>query len=167
MDDRQYAALLSGSVSAASGGLIGKGTAVLWKDGRGTQHPFSDGKYIIAVSSPGKYRIELKGAGYAKSSYTLDVEKGKTYRKDFILAPGGVIHGKVTGKDGRPAQEGDVFYRDGSNSFGIPIDQDGTYRIEGLAPGQYKLSVTVGEKTVLQQVSVSAGKETIQDFLIP
>ncbi|MDH4162334.1 MAG: transglutaminase domain-containing protein [Nitrospirota bacterium] len=167
LDDRQHTALISGQVHASSGGTVAKGTAVLWKDGRGTQHPFSDGRYVVAVANAGKYRLELKGSGFAKSSYAVDIEQGKVYRKDFILAPGGVIRGKVTGSNGKPLDEGDVFYRDGTTSFGIPIDQDGTYRIEGLSPGQYKLSVTVGGRTVNQQVSVIAGKETVQDFTIP
>ncbi len=167
LDDRQHAALLSGSVTAVSGDPVRKGTAVIWKDGRGTQHPFSEGKYVIAVSSPGKYRLEVKGSGFAKSSYSLEIEQGKTYHKDFALSPGGVIRGKVTGSDGKSFTEGDVFYRDGTTSFGIPIDQDGTYRIEGLAPGQYNLTVTAGDRTVTGKVVVKAGEEVIQDFHIP
>ncbi len=166
MDDQQHSALVSGSVSDTSGRPVAKGTAVLWKDGRGSQYPFNDGRYTIAVNSAGKYRIEVKGSGFAKASHELQIEQGKVYRKDFALASGGVIKGKVFDGAGRTLQEGDVFYRDGNTSFGVPIDTDGTYRIEGLMPGQYKVSVTVGEKSSSQQVPVEAGKETAQDFVI-
>jgi hypothetical protein len=166
LDDRQHSALVSGSVSDRSGRPIAKGTAVLWKDGRGSQHPFNDGRYVIAVNAPGKYRIEVKGAGFAKSSHELEIEAGKVYRKDFFLAAGGVIKGKAYEESGRALQEGDVFYRDGNTSFGVPLDSDGTYRIEGLTPGQYKVSVTAGEKNASYQVQVEAGKETVQDFVV-
>ena len=43
--------------------------------------------------------------------------------------------------------------RDGTTSYGVPIDRDGTYRIEGLAPGQYKVSVMIGEKEVSHDVA--------------
>jgi hypothetical protein len=165
MDDRQHSALVSGSVSDRSGKPVAKGTAVLWKDGRGSQHPFDEGKYTIAVSAAGKYRIDVKGPGFAKASHELDIEAGKVYRKDFSLAAGGVIKGKVYDGAGRIVQEGDVFYQDGNKSFGVPLDTDGTYRIEGLTPGQYKVSVTAGEKKSSHQVQVEAGKESVQDFV--
>jgi len=166
MNDRQHSALVSGSVSDRSGRPVAKGTAVLWKDGRGSQHPFNDGRYTIAVSNAGKYRIDVKGPGFAKASHELQIEEGRVYRKDFTLASGGVIKGKVVDGGGRALQEGDVFYRDGNTSFGVPLETDGTYRIEGLAPGQYKVSVTAGEKSASHQVQVEAGKESAQDFVV-
>jgi hypothetical protein len=166
MDDRQHSALVSGSVSDRSGRPVAKGTSVLWKDGRGTQHPFNDGRYTIAVNNAGKYRIDVKGPGFAKASHELQIEEGKVYRRDFTLAPGGSIKGKVVDGGGRALLEGDVFYRDGNTSFGVPLDTDGTYRIEGLAPGQYNVSVTAGEKSASHQVEVVAGKESVQDFVV-
>jgi len=167
LNDKQHAALVSGSVTGRSGALVAKGTAVLWKDGKGTQYPFLDGSYSIAVTKPGSYRVELKGPGYAKSSLELDIEHGKRYRKDFTLSPGGVIRGKVLAKSGKPVRDGDVFYREGNTSFGVPIDQDGTYRIEGLAPGRYAVKVTAGDKSMSKDVQVEAGREIVQDFVMP
>lgn len=167
LDDAQHAALVWGSVTGRSGALVARGTAVLWKDGRGTQYPFSDGSYSIAVTTPGSYRVELKGPGYAKSSRELHVEHGKRYRKDFTLSPGGVIRGTVLGQRGKPVRDGDVFYREGNTSFGVPIDQDGSYRIEGLTPGRYAVTVMIGDKNVSQDVKVEAGRETVQDFVVP
>jgi hypothetical protein len=166
MSDRQYAALVSGMVNDKAGRPIPKGIAVLWKDGHGLQYPFNDGRYAIAVTGSGKYRVEVKGAGFAKASSEFQIEEGKVYRKDFALATGGVIKGKVVDGAGRSLQEGDVFYRDGNTSFGVPIDRDGAYRIEGLLPGQYKVTVMVGEKSSSQQVQVEAGREVSQDFVI-
>jgi hypothetical protein len=59
-----------------------------------------------------------------------------------------------------------VFYKEGSASFGVSIDRDGTYTIEGLAPGQYKVSVMSGDKEVSRAVNVDAGKGVIADFML-
>jgi hypothetical protein len=166
MNDRQHSALVSGSVSDRAGKAVAKGTAVLWKDGRGAQHPFNDGRYTIAVKQAGKYRIDVKGPGYAKASHELQIEEGKVYRRDFTLPVGGVIKGRVVDGSGRALQEGDVFYRDGSTSFGVSLDTDGTYRIEGLTPGQYKVSISAGERSASAQVHVDAGRESVQDFVV-
>jgi hypothetical protein len=166
LDERQYASLISGKVVDRTGSPVAKGTAVLWKDGKGTPHPFTEGVYAIAVTDPGTYRLEVKGAGYAKASQELQLALGQAQRRDFTLAPGGTIKGKVTDAGGRTVEEGDVFYQDGNTSFGIPLDRDGSYRLEGLAPGNYKVKLLVGNKEVVRQVQVEAGKETLQDFTL-
>ncbi len=166
-DAVQHASLVTGRVVDGRGAPVVKGSAVLWKDGRGAPHPFADGKYAVAVTAPGNYRIELRGAGFAKSSMTLQIETGKVYQRDFTLSPGGVIRGRVVDGSGRPVGEGDVFYRSGDTSFGAPVDRDGSYRIEGLAPGQYQITAVVGEKRISKNVSVEAGKETVQEFILP
>jgi hypothetical protein len=166
MNERQTSALVSGTVNDTAGKPVAKGTAVLWRDGRGAQYPFNDGRYTIAVTNSGKYRIEVKGPGFAKASYEVQIDQGMVYRKDFTLASGGVIKGAVVDGAGKAIPEGDVFYRDGNTSFGVPVDRDGTYRIEGLTPGQYKISVMVGDKNVSHQVAVEAAKEVVQDFVV-
>ena len=77
-----------------------------------------------------------------------------------------MIKGKVLDAGGRPLAEGDVFYKDGSTSYGVSIDRDGTYKIEGLTPGSYKVSVMIGDKEVSRAVQVEAGRETVADFVI-
>ncbi len=166
LDSRQHSALVTGRVSSKTGASIPKGTAVAWKDGRGTPYPFSNGRFAMALQSPGKYRIELKGPGFAKSSQELLVEQGQAYRLNFTLGPGGTIKGKVVDAGNRPVAEGDVFYREGDTSYGVSIDRDGTYRIEGLAPGLYKVTVMLGDKNIPQTVEVEEGKETVADFVV-
>ncbi|OGW50980.1 MAG: hypothetical protein A2078_09155 [Nitrospirae bacterium GWC2_57_9] len=166
LGDRQHAAVVSGRVLDAAGTPVPKGSVVLWKDGRGTPSSFADGRYSAVVTTPGKYRIELRGAGFRKSSQEIQIEQGITYPRDFTLHPGGVIKGRVRDSAGRPLQDGDVFYREGSTSFGVPINNDGTYRIEGLTPGQYRISVTQGDKDFFKTGDVMAGKETVLDFVL-
>ncbi len=164
LDEQQHSALVSGRVTGASGTPVPKGTAVLWKDGRGTPSPFSDGKYSIAIPDPGKYRVEVKGPGYARSAQEIEVVQGSVYQKNFSLLPGGTIKGKVIDGRGRAIEEGDVFYRDGNISFGVPLERNGTYQIDGLAPGRYRLTVMIGDRSVDRSVQVEAGKVTVQNF---
>jgi len=166
LDERQHSPLVTGRVTGKPGDVVKKGSVVLWKDGKGTPTPFSDGKYSAAFSSPGKYRVELRGPGFAKSSRELQVEQGQVYRIDFTLQPGGVIKGKVVDAGGRPVQDGDVFYKDGTASYGVSIDRDGTYKIEGLTPGQYKVSTMIGDKEISRTVKVEAGVDTVADFTL-
>jgi len=166
LDERQHSALVTGRVIDKTDQPVKKGSVVLWKDGRGDSSHFVEGKYAVSLSNPGKYRVELKGPGFAKSSRELQVEQGQVYTLNFTLQPGGVIKGKVTDAGGQPLQEGDVFYKEGSASYGVSIDRDGTYTIEGLAPGQYKVSVMTGEKESSGSAQVEAGKETVMDFVV-
>ncbi len=166
LDENQHAALVTGRVADRTGQPISKGSVVLWKEGRGTAAPFSDGRYAVSIQTPGKYRVELKGPGFAKSSQEQQVEQGKIYRINFTLPPGGVIKGKVLDRAGKPLSEGDVFYKDGNTSYGVSIDRDGAYKIEGLAPGSYKVSVTAGDREVSRTVQVEAGGETVTDFAL-
>ncbi len=166
LDERQHSALVTGRVTDKAGVAVPAGSLVLWKDGRGTPTPFSDGRFAAAVTAAGVYRVELKGPGFAKSSQELRVEPGQVYRLNFSLQPGGVIKGKVIDAGGRPVQDGDVFYRDGNTSYGVSIDRDGTYKIEGLTPGQYKVSAVIGDKEISRTVNVEVGKDTVSDFVV-
>jgi len=166
MDTVQHSALVTGKVSDKNGRPVPKGSVVLWKEGRGTPSPFTDGRYVTALAGPGTYRVEVRGPGFTKSSREVRVEQGQVYALDFTLQPGGVIRGKVVDASGKPVSDGDVFYREGSTSFGVPIDKDGTYRIDGLAPGQYRVSVLNGDKETAGTAEAAAGRETVLDFVI-
>ncbi len=166
MDDKQHAALVTGRVNDSAGSPVLKGTVVLWKDGRGTPVGFSDGRYAVAVPASGSYRVELRGPGYTKASQTLQASSGQVYKINFRLNPGGTIKGRVLDASGKPVQEGDIFYKDGTSRFGVPVQNDGTYHIEGLAPGQYKLTLLLGEQEISKTGQVSAGKDTILDFVL-
>lgn len=166
MDLRQHAPLVTGRVIDRNGKAVSKGSVVLWKNGTGTPYPFSEGRYAATFSDAGRYRVDARGPGYAKASQEIQVEQGQVYKLDFTLAPGGVIKGTVIDFLGKPIQEGDVFYRDGNTSFGVPIEKNGTYRIEGLAPGKYELSVIAGDKKVSRTGLASTGQESTLDFVL-
>ena len=166
MDDRQHAALVTGRVNDNAGSPVLKGTVVLWKDGSGTPVAFADGRYAAALPAAGTYRIELRGPGYTKASRELQASPGQVYKINFSLDAGGVIKGRVLDSSGRPVPDGDVFYKDGNSRFGVPVQSDGSYRIEGLAPGQYKITLMQADREVSKTGQVRAGKETVLDFVL-
>jgi protocatechuate 3,4-dioxygenase beta subunit len=84
---------------------------------------------------------------------TINLAEGETIEKiDFALVRGGVITGRVTDADGRPvigeqvrlAPAGQSDARTGSlfnNPFMYLTDDRGIYRIYGLQPGRYLVSI--------------------------
>ncbi len=166
IDERQHSALVTGKVVDQTGNPVPKGSLVLWRKGRGIPTPFQDGTFAATIEHPDTYRIELRGAGFARSSQELQIEKGSVHHLQFTLKPGGIIKGRVSDGSNRPVRDGDVFYQEGNASFGVPIDQEGTYRIEGLVPGRYKVTVVINAKEESKSVQVEAGKETLADFMV-
>ena len=85
-------------------------------------------------------------------SVTITVEDGESVDdRDFALSKGGVITGRVTGPDGRPmimepvkAARVDKANSNAASDFSglsFTTDDRGIYRVYGLAPGPYKVSI--------------------------
>jgi protocatechuate 3,4-dioxygenase beta subunit len=133
-------------------------------DTRGVGKTTTDdqGNYRISALPPGRITITPLAKAYAISSSgvvrgqtgrTLNVSAGEEITKiDFVLTPGGVVTGRITDGDGSPiiAEQVSVLPIDTQDtavfmtSFDGPrnhTDDRGVYRIYGLAPGKYKVSV--------------------------
>jgi hypothetical protein len=113
----------------------------------------SDGEYRIADVPAGNYQIIPSAPGFAcsvdRNGQNLIVNKGDTIENmDFTLRPGGVITGKVVDPDGRPIIEEEVSaipQQDKNRRVSFPssvlTDDRGVYRIFGLTPNTYKVSI--------------------------
>jgi tetratricopeptide (TPR) repeat protein len=74
----------------------------------------------------------------------------------FSQAPGATVHGKVTNPAGQPQTTGDVeFTKDKTSEFKdekftnkTPLDAQGDYKAEGVAPGDYFVYVMAGGKPI-------------------
>jgi hypothetical protein len=122
-----------------------------------------EGEFSFDAVSPGKAQIWAYKPGYfapgsnaGQSSIIIDVgpDAGKVMLK---LAPEAVIFGHVTGNDEEPLEGASVDVlklavmngRMRLQLAGPPVrtDEDGNYRMAGLAPGRYYVSVKSGNLT--------------------
>jgi len=126
-----------------------------------------DGNYRITDIPAGNYQVSPMAPAYVVSDLVWSRARGKTLLLaegedvqgiDFSLVRGGVIAGKVTDVDGRPIIEErlTIVPEDPTNPRGqmfppviagvFQTDDHGIYRIYGITPGRYKISVGVGNE---------------------
>ena len=116
----------------------------------------SDGTYTITGLAPASYRVhvevpqeDLAGEFYNDTTDWSEADAvavaadQTTTGVDFSLATGGSISGSVTKSDGT-SPAGDVFvhaseYDTGEYIAGANVAADGTYAIEGLPSGDYRV----------------------------
>ncbi|HLM56413.1 MAG TPA: carboxypeptidase regulatory-like domain-containing protein [Pyrinomonadaceae bacterium] len=122
------------------------------------------GRYVVAPSAPTYVMRDVMGFPPGKQ---LTLAAGETVDGvDFRLERGGVITGRVTDADGNPIvgetiqlTPAEVDPRTPSPGFRfdpreMQTDDRGVYRIYGLAPGRYKVSVGRGEETGSMRVGL-------------
>jgi len=118
-----------------------------------------DGKYQLTGLAAGQFSIMplakafVVSGAYKQSGQSITVAEGETITKiDFALFRGGVITGRITDTDGRPVigERVNIVSKDtpdtgrSLNMFDGPrnkTDDRGIYRIYGLSPGNYKVSI--------------------------
>lgn len=147
----------------ASGITVGLQT----NDGSSSNHPL----YKATTDQDGRYRInEVPAGGYQvfpiapafvvsdirSASETVILSEGESVEDiDFALVRGGVITGRVTDPEGRPAIEQQVNLlaaerapnqRGSLNVYGgFQTDDRGIYRMFGITAGRYKVAAGQGE----------------------
>jgi protocatechuate 3,4-dioxygenase beta subunit len=101
----------------------------------------SKGAFAIAALEPGRYRFTARHPDLAKASAKeVIVEAGKPVPEVVIeLSAGGGIEGQVTGAAMRPLPDAVVvaFSLQTATTRSASTDKAGSYRIDGLPPGQY------------------------------
>ncbi len=128
----------------------------------------SNGEYQITNLRPGRYSvlvrafsmIPIEETGRYGSQITL--EGGETRKNvDFKLMRGGAIEGRVSEANGRPIVEVRIsvlaLTPDGwrphyGESTTMRTDDRGIYRVYGLPPGRYKISVGAGAGSSYQRL---------------
>ena len=120
----------------------------------------ADGRFTIANVAPGRYQIlpvvpthviEGLGTNYPPGR-PLTIVAGEEVRDvDFKITPGGVITGRVLDADGNPVVGEQVIAQPAEENQGPPrfnfdlrdmvTDDRGVYRLFGLTPGRYRVSV--------------------------
>jgi hypothetical protein len=103
-----------------------------------------DGRYAFDGVHPGPHRFHARAGSRVASSDAVEVRAGEVHRGvDLLLVEGGAIEGVVADAAGKPVAGAWVS---AGNDFGVPgpglatTDEDGRYRLEGLAAGTWSLS---------------------------
>ena len=162
---------ISGTVYAADGTTPVSG-ANLWANGyddeggHGWTNSESDGTYTISGLSAGEYRVEVEADDLVHKIYDgttqwhlatpVSVLEGQdTSGIDFTLETGGIISGTVYEGNGTtplPGVHVSASSYDGDGGWGwAETAQDGTYVMNGLATGDYRVQVDAGHKGFARQ----------------
>lgn len=144
-----------------------------------------DGNYQITEVPAGNYQVFPIAPVYvipdpavsrARGKMLLLAEGENVQGIDFSLVRGGVITGKVTDADGRPVieerlsilpldQNTQPIQMYGPGVSGLQTDDRGVYRIYGLAPGRYKVSVGIADDN--QYVNFNFGRSAYKRTFYP
>lgn len=120
-----------------------------------------DGNYRLTRLPAGRFTITPiakayvvgDSGNYKQPGQSVNVAEGESIEKiDFALVRGGVMTGRITDTEGRPiiGEQVSVAFEDGSRGTSSmynftqsrnKTDDRGIYRIYGLDPGKYKVSV--------------------------
>jgi hypothetical protein len=121
----------------------------------------AEGRYSMTGLAPGVQPVTVRAAGFAIERAEEEIfEHGRSTR-DLVLAPGVDLVGRVVTSDGQPARA-DV-------SSGLPVgwlafltttDEEGRFRLEDLAPGEFEVSAE-GEAGSASATLRGAAGETV------
>lgn len=167
---KQGTGIITGRVTLNGKSVAGVGVALLGSERMMNRASVAraatdyEGRYRMTNVPAGRYTIvaiapALVGQSeetYGEPGKIVTIAEGETIEKiDFALVKGGVITGRVTDGDGQPVigervhlnqvdnKEGQNRMRGFSNSnpFMYETDDRGIYRLYGIAPGRYTISV--------------------------
>ena len=159
---------VSGIVRDQAGKPIEGGKVILWKGERGRIYPIgSGGRFSIPGLDRGHYLISLRAKSFSETQWSGDLQEGERKDLEIALEAGGEVGGKVTDGQGTPISRGKAFYWVGERGFGVPLRADGTFLLEGLKPGRYRVSVRAENfPEKFQEAHVTAGSVAQLDFVL-
>lgn len=120
----------------------------------------ADGRFLLTNVAPGRYQILPVAPAHVVVGLGVNYPPGRPLNLvggeevkdiDFKIEPGGVITGRVTDADGNPVIGEPVMAAPAEASMGPPrfnfdqrdmmTDDRGVYRLFGLPPGRYRVSI--------------------------
>jgi len=125
------------------------------------------GRWALRASKTGFIDQQFGQKSAFASTDPIVLDEGKQFVADFRLSRGGAISGRITDEFGdgvagatvaamrlQSTQQGARLSRTGTS---VPTDDNGTYRIYGLPPGQYYVSVNDPSAARLQVFNFDGG----------
>jgi hypothetical protein len=142
----------------------------------------ADGMFVFDDIEPGQYTLNAERTGYVPGSFgqtgpmrgwtPLTVEPGRRLGDvELVLMPHAVIRGRVLDEDGEPIESVQVMLLQetqiGSEKGLAPrpgrqemTNDEGEFRISGVAPGEYFLQAVVGRERGMPGRVIRLGGET-------
>lgn len=158
---------LEGIVQNEEGDPLGNAKVFIWEGPMGTGYPVGkDGRFSLNHLPVGEMKVSARADnGFIEQEKRVIIKKGSPVTITFTLTQGGVIKGNITETNGKPVGKGKIFVWTGDRGIGYAIHSDGTYRINGVKPGEYKISVrSPGFIEEYQTVKVEKGQTARTDF---
>lgn len=166
---KQGTGIITGRVTVSGKAIANVGVVVLPEERRMDRSTIArsttdyEGRYRLTNVPAGRYNVMAIApamVGSSEDAYggvgkAVTISEGETVEKiDFALVKGGVITGRVTDSDGAPVigervnlnqsgnQESNRFRGFSNlNPYMYETDDRGVYRIYGIAPGRYTVSI--------------------------
>jgi len=111
----------------------------------------ADGKFSITGIAPGSYSLAGERVGFVSmprqhtnASLTMKADDHKT-DVDLKLMPAGAITGRVTDAQGEPVEGANVEVQGARGGQSRATDENGQFRIGGLAPGRYRVLASAND----------------------
>ena len=143
------------------------------------------GRFAMKDIEPGQYRFSASHAGFSDLLYgarrlsrngiTLSLDAGQQLTGMVVrMTPHAVITGRILDADGDPIQDAQVIadryrYVTGKRQL-VPLgyastDDQGEYRLFGLAPGRYYIEANLRNPMMLMQATHHASKPVEESYV--
>jgi hypothetical protein len=148
----------------------------------------NNGAFLFANLPAGRWTVRASKSGYVDQEFgqrsafasvdPVSVAEGQTLVADFRLSRGGAFSGRVVDEFGDPIAGANITalryqvtaqgIRTSRTGTSVPSDDTGAYRVYGLPPGQYYISMSDPSARNVVIANFTAGLESgIQGGIVP
>ncbi|MBM7553900.1 carboxypeptidase regulatory-like domain-containing protein [Thalassobacillus pellis] len=168
----RLAGALAGTVQNGSGGAISGGLVSVFQNNIliTTAVTDGDGNYFITGLAPGNYTVVISAEGFSTNTSAAAIENGQITELNVVLEENpGTLSGSVFDSSSNPVAGASITVQLSSGS-GIVIAttvtaSDGSYTMEGLAPGNYSVVASADNlQSAVQGVTIVSNLVSNLDF---
>ncbi|MES1245768.1 MAG: carboxypeptidase-like regulatory domain-containing protein [Acidobacteriota bacterium] len=141
----------------------------LVRNGQVTVYTNAGGAFSIPVEENG-YELVARKAGYAPAYLTQWAAGGAREDLELRLGREASVSGRLLGFDPSDLAETRVSAFGADSGMQIPglVSSDGTYRVQGLSPGEWLVSAGLGDRSADARVEIAPDDpEILQDLSLP
>ncbi len=128
----------------------------------------ADGRYVIGGIPAGSYELAVEHDDYLAAKQDVDIGPGTNSLSLIVLKAGLSISGTVVASDGAPIEDIQISVSGPIKALGRDhiwrngeTDDEGAFRVGGLAEGRYTVTVQEGRDTVSTLPNITAGTDDL------